>query len=85
MNDWPGRLTRLQAIELIDRATDNDDPYWDCVVEDFYDEESDTWPSIYEVFAALGITESEYREATNSQEANINWPSYDTPPKEIDQ
>lgn len=82
MNDWPGKLSRLDAIKIISAAADKDDPHWDYVVEDYYDEATDTWPSVYEVYAALGITESEYREATNSQEANINWPSYNTPPQE---
>ena len=69
-------LTRLDAIRIIDNATDKDDPYWDQVVEDFYDEVADEWPSIYDVFAALGITKQEYLAALGYQEGgiNVNWP-----------
>lgn len=74
MDSWPGNLSRRDAIKIIDDATDKDDPYWEYVVEDHYDEQTDTMPSIYHVFAALGITESEYREATETQKANIPWP-----------
>lgn len=67
-----GKLTKEQAIQIIDRVADKDDPYWEFVVEDFYDEESDTMPSIYHVFDALGITEVEYKSATGAQ--NTAWP-----------
>ncbi len=71
-NEWPGKLTRANSIQLIDRATDKDDPYWEHLVDDFYDEKTDTMPTIYHVLAALGVTEKEYLEATG--EKNINWP-----------
>ena len=73
MGEWKGTITRAQAIKILDSATDRDDPFWDWLVEDFYNEDDDTMPSIYHVFAALGITEQEYKEATGAQ--NTNWPS----------
>ena len=69
---WPGVLTRKQAIQIIDSATDKDDPYWEGLVDDFYDEETDTMPSIFHVFDALGVTASEYRDATGAD--NVHWP-----------
>lgn len=72
MGEWQGNLTKLQAIKLVDRATDKDDPWWSYLVEDYYDEASDTMPSIFHVFAALGVTEDEYRQATGAE--NVRWP-----------
>lgn len=68
------KLTRIQAIKIIDDATDKDDPYWEQLVEDHYDEESDTMPSIMDVLAALGVTEAEYREASKA-DGKIDWPA----------
>lgn len=70
--EWPGQITREQAIQLIDSITDQDDPYWENVVEDFYHEETDTMPSVFHVFNALGITKDEYIAVTGAQ--NVNWP-----------
>lgn len=70
---WSGKLTRKQAIALIDKITDQDDPYWGDIVEEYYDEETDTMPSVYHVFAALGVTEEEYREVSGAD--NLNWPA----------
>jgi hypothetical protein len=72
MNEWPGTLTRIDAIRIIENITDKDDPAWEWAVEDFYHEESDTFPTIYEVLQTLGVTEAEYKSATNAQ--NTNWP-----------
>lgn len=72
MSEWQGSLTKIQAIKLIERATDHPDPFWEYLVEDFYDEASDTMPSIFHVFAALGVTEEEYKQATGAE--NISWP-----------
>ncbi len=66
------KLTKKQAIGLIDKATNKDDPYWEWVVEDYYDEDTDSWPTIYHIFAALGVTESEYKDATGEQ--GVLWP-----------
>ena len=52
-------------------------------MEDWYDEEEDTWPTIFHVMAALGVTESEYIDATGSQ--NVSWPAVDTPKTRGDQ
>ncbi|MEN8171378.1 MAG: hypothetical protein ABFS03_00710 [Chloroflexota bacterium] len=72
LKGWKGSLTKNQAIKLIERATDKDDPYWEYLVEEFYDELTDTMPSIYHVFLALGVTEKEYKNATGAE--NVNWP-----------
>ena len=69
---WPYKLSRSQAISLVDRASDQDDPYWSNVVEDHYDEATDTMPSIYDLFAALGVSEDAYKKVTGAQ--NIDWP-----------
>jgi len=71
--EWPGKLTRIQAIGLIDHITDRDDPYWEQTVADYYDEKTDTMPTIYHLMAALGITEAEYRKATGC-DGKIKWP-----------
>lgn len=68
---WPGQLSRQQAIALLESITDREDPYWSDVVDDFYDEDTDTMPSIFHLFAALGISEVEYKAATGAQ--NVNW------------
>lgn len=70
---WPGKLLRIDAIRLIDRATDNDDPYWEHITADHYDERTDTMPTIFDVLAALGVTEAEYRDATGA-DGQIDWP-----------
>ena len=67
------KLSRIDAIKIIDRATDRDDPFWEQVTEDWYDEKADDLPSIYDVFAALGVTEAEYREASKA-DGQIDWP-----------
>lgn len=65
MKTWSKKLTRTQAIALIERATCRDDPFWENVVQNYYEEESDTMPTIFDVMEALGVTEQEYREATS--------------------
>lgn len=70
--EWPSRLTRAQAIAIIDAATDKDDPYWSDLVDDYYDEPTDTMPTLFHVLAALGVTAREYKEATGAD--NVPWP-----------
>lgn len=72
MNEWPGSLSRIDALKILDRATDRDDPFWESITLDHYDEETDTLPSIYHVLAALGVTEVEVLEATGAD--NLAWP-----------
>lgn len=72
MIEWKGSLSRADAIRIFEMATDHEDPYWVDLVEDWYDEETDTWPSMYHVLAAMGVTEEEYRAL--HPHANINWP-----------
>lgn len=70
---WPGTLTKQDAIRLVDNATDKESPAWEWLVEDFYDENTDTMPTIYHIMSALGVTESEYKEATGAE--NVVWPA----------
>ena len=72
MRAWKGKLSRIEAIRILDSATDQDDPFWEGVVEDHYDEKSDTMPTIMDVLAALGVTKEEYKEASGA--ANVDWP-----------
>jgi hypothetical protein len=37
--DWDGELTKIQAIKIFESIANQDDPYWENVVEDFYDED----------------------------------------------
>ena len=74
MSEWPGKLSRIDAIRIIESVSDKDDPAWEWAVEEWYDEDTDTMPSIYEVLATLGVTEDEYKEATGAQ--NTNWPNF---------
>lgn len=67
------KISRIDAIKIIDRATDRDDPYWENVTQPWYDEKKDDLPTIYDVFAALGVTEAEYRKATKA-DGRIDWP-----------
>ncbi len=53
------KITRDDAIRIICMATDEADPYWSNLMSDFYDEKTDTMPTIYEVLAPLGITKEE--------------------------
>lgn len=71
---WTGKLTRVEAVRIIDRATDKDDPFWEGVVQDHYDEKADNMPTIMDVLAALGVTEAEYQEASGAD--NVEWPKH---------
>ena len=70
---WPYTLSRRGAISMLDRITDRDDPYWSNIVEELYDEKTDTMPTIYDLFAALGVSVDEYKEVTGAE--NPRWPT----------
>lgn len=70
---WPGHINRIQAIRLLDGMTDVEDAGWEYATEDYYDEDTDTLPSIYHVFKALGVTKEEYEEASGAKARN--WPT----------
>jgi hypothetical protein len=57
-------LTRKQAISLILQITDRDDPFWENLVDEYYDEETDSMPFLDDVLMALGVSEKEIREAS---------------------
>lgn len=70
------KLSKKDAIKLIDNATDINDDAWEHAAEEFCkDEYGEDLPTIMDAFAALGITKEEYREATGHNECS--WP--DTP------
>lgn len=73
--EWPGKLTRRDAIKLLDKITDHDDPYWDQIVEDFYHEETDTMPSIFHLYVALGVTKKEFLEVNPGANIDDVWPN----------
>ena len=50
------KISKDDAIKIIQNITDKDDPYWDNVTEDYYDEKTDTWPTLEDVLIALGVT-----------------------------
>jgi len=72
MSAWIGKLTRVQAIRILDSATDKDDPFWENIVQDFYNEKDDAMPTIMDVLATLGVSEAEYREASGAD--CVVWP-----------
>lgn len=72
--NWPGRLTKIQAIRLIEQMSDKEDPYWEQLVDDYYHEESDTMPSMFHILAALGVTREQYLEAVNCN-PDLDWPT----------
>ncbi len=60
------KISRKDAIKIFEIATDKDDPYWENVIDPWYDSKNDDWPTIYDVMEALGISKKEYNEATNA-------------------
>jgi len=62
------KLTRKQAIKIICDLTNQDDPYWENVVEDYYDSDNDTMPTIYDVLKPLGVSKKEIEEYENSDD-----------------
>lgn len=52
-------ISKKDAIRVIDRATENVD--WCEMMEDLelYDEDNDDWPTLYDVFEALGVSKEE--------------------------
>ena len=59
------KITRKEAIRLICKITDQDDPYWEQLTYEYYDEETDTLLTFDEVMNAVGITDDEIKEAEN--------------------
>lgn len=72
MKDWKGELNKADGIKLVDNALNLNNDGWDYLVEDFYDEISDTMPNIYHIMISLGITKQEYEDATGC--VATNWP-----------
>lgn len=56
-------MTRKQALKILCTLTDKDDPAWEWATEEFYDEDTDRLPSIWDVFDALDVSFAEVNEA----------------------
>ena len=56
-------ITREEALRLFFKAIDHDDPYWENLMQDFYDEESENFPSQWQVGKALGFSVEEMERA----------------------
>jgi len=56
------KITRKQAIRLIEQMTDQDDPFWENLfIDDEWEEvHEDDLPTIYDVMEAIGISREEY-------------------------
>ncbi|EIU6870659.1 hypothetical protein L5169_004796 [Vibrio parahaemolyticus] len=65
------QVTRLDAIKIFERATDQAN-LWENLMEDFYDETDDSFPTLYHVLIALGVEKEEYQQVTCAD--NIDWP-----------
>lgn len=61
-------ISKTHAIKIIDQITDSRgagfDDWWINMMDriGLYDYDTDSWPSIYDVFEALGISETEVRQ-----------------------
>ena len=68
MEVFTKHISRADAIRIFNAATDKDDPFWERQVEQFLDNPDDydaPLPSVEDVFAALGVSRSEYIAATS--------------------
>lgn len=65
------RINREQALKVFFRAIDHEDPYWDSLLEEFYDEETDSFPSQWEVGAALGFSDEEMEKANGMEPGRL--------------
>ena len=65
MTNWSDthKLTRAEAIKMLVRVTEQDDPYWENLIDEFYDEDTDLMPTLDDVLGAVGISIAEIREA----------------------
>ena len=64
-------VSRQQAIKVFFQAVNNDDPCWDSLMEDFYDEETDSFPTQWEVGRALGFSNAEMEEAAGVEKGRL--------------
>lgn len=52
-------INRDQAIKVFFMAVDHEDPYWGNLMDDYYDEKTDSFPTQRAVGRALGFTDLE--------------------------
>ena len=51
-------ITRNQALDILCKITDQDN-MWEMLVDDFYDEKTDSMPDMADVLGALGVSRKE--------------------------
>lgn len=63
------KITREEAIKIIDNVTCQDDPYWENIIEDWADPNDfdAPLPTIYDVLEALGVTKEEYKKVVGEE------------------
>jgi hypothetical protein len=62
----PGSVTRDQAVQILSQVTDQDN-WWEMACErvlDLGEDEEVPYPSIYDVFEALGVPRAEFSRLT---------------------
>ena len=71
------KLTREDAIKILVRVTGQDDPYWENITDEFYDEATDTMPTFDDVLTALGVSILEIRaaEGLKYDMNSVQWPT----------
>ncbi len=52
-------LTREQGIEILLNGLSQGDEFWVDLVKEFYDQATNTMPTIYDVLKPLGVTKEE--------------------------
>jgi len=57
------KLTREEAIKILIRVMDKDYLYWENLVDEYYDEVTDTMPIFDDVLRAIGVSNEELRMA----------------------
>ena len=56
-------MSRDDAIRILMGSTEHEDPHWENLVQDWYDEDTDTIPSVWDVFRAAGFNDPEIEKA----------------------
>jgi len=63
------KLTREEALKIIEKATDQDDGAWENATEEYFNEETGEMPTIYDVLAPLGVSMAEYDAASTGDKS----------------
>lgn len=60
-----------EAIKLLMQATERDDPSWEGLVEDWYDEDTDTMPCVWDVLRTAGFSDDEIEKAAGLESGRL--------------